>query len=165
MGHKHTRNEQRIRRWQWGTPLTRVRALLRSWLRIPLKRLGIHLVTLVLAILTLSLLYNFTQQVLQSAELERQRTQLEAEVAALRAEITFMEGNVAYAQSDVYVELIARDQLGFAREGDIVVRPQIAEATPTPEPEEPPETIPEPVVEPNWQRWLEAFQAPGDYKH
>jgi cell division protein FtsB len=135
------------------------RSALTAWMRIPLKRSGIHLVTLALGLLTISLLINFVNQVIQSANLEDKRTQLEAEVAQLEGETARLSAAVEYAESDVHVERIAREQLGYAREGDIVVLPRYLAPTPTPEPAaDAPAVAPEvQPAEPNWQRWWHVF--------
>jgi cell division protein FtsB len=138
-----------------------------AWLRIPLKQSGMHLVTLALALVIVSLLINFINQVIQSANLEAQRTELQAEVSQLEGEITRLRAAVEYARSDVHVERVAREQLGYAREGDVVILPRYLAATPTPPPA--PEDT-DPMVHPastsktpNWQRWWEAF-APRDQR-
>lgn len=131
---------------------------------MPFKRIVVHVVTLILALLTFSLLYNFIQQVIQSANLETQRAELEADVAQLEAENEYLRGAVAYAESSANVERLARDRLNYAREGDIVVIPQFADPLPTAPMEPSPgadleaiqtSTGPPPV--PNWQRWWQAF--------
>jgi cell division protein FtsB len=103
------------------------------------------------------LIANFVGQVLQSARLEASRAALEAEVDQLTAEQSTLKAGVAYAESDVNVERIAREQLGYARDGDTVILPQVAAATPapTPAPAAAPEPTPSPA--PNWRRWWEAF--------
>ncbi len=129
--------------------------------QLSLKWGGIHLLTLALALLTLSLLINFGGQVLQSARLEARKLSLATEVALLEAENQQLLGAVEYAESDANVERIAREQLGYAREGDIVILPQ--EPLPTPEP---PAAVPTPlppsVSTPNWQRWWLTFFAPDE---
>jgi cell division protein FtsB len=128
--------------------------------RMSPRRWGVHLATLAMALLTLSLLFNFTQQVIQSANLEAERAALEAEVAQLRAENTRMEAAAEHAESDAYVERIARERLGYARAGDIVI---LAQRPPEPEtPAEPEDLAPPPPLAPapNWQGWWDAFTNP-----
>jgi cell division protein FtsB len=137
-----------------------LRATIAAWFRMPLKQSGVHLVTFALALVTVSLLVNFITQVVQSANLEAQRTELEAEVSHLEGEIARLRAAVEYAESDVHVERVAREQLGYAREGDIVVLPRYLAPTPTPTPEQA-DTAAEqaaPTVRAsNWQRWWQAF--------
>lgn len=106
------------------------------------------------------LLVNFVGQVMQSARLEQRRAALEAEVAQIRAENIAFEGAVAFTESDVYVERVAREQLGYAREGDIVILPRLVPpaSAPAPEPAPDPAT---PALAPrppeNWRLWWRAF--------
>lgn len=132
-----------------------VSAFSQFW-NVPLKRSGMHLATVVLVLLTVSLLINFINQVLQSAHLEEKQITLATEVAQLQAENLVLEGAVEYAESDMHVERVAREQLGYAREGDIVVLPQIILTTPTPT-NTLPQVLPTPTPRPNWQRWWDAF--------
>jgi len=124
------------------------------------RRWGVHLATLAMALLTLSLLFNFTQQVIQSANLEAERAALEAEVAQLRAENTQMEAAAEHAESDAYVERIARERLGYAREGDIVILAQRPPEPEAPAEHDDPAALPTPAPAPNWHGWWEAFTAP-----
>jgi cell division protein FtsB len=136
-----------------------VRDAIGSLLRRPLKDSGIHLVTLTLGVLTLSLLYNFTNQVIQSARLEAQRIELEESVAQLEAENFRLQGAVEYAESDAHVERMARERLNYAREGDMVVLPLIPVPTPVAPTaaEDTTEARPKPTPEPNWHGWWGAF--------
>lgn len=116
------------------------------------KQGGLHLIVIILVVLILSLLVSFTHQVIRSNRLEAQRVQLEAEVATLEAETRYLEGAVDYVESDAYVERVAREQLGYAQDGDVVLVPQFVNPTPVP-------ATPTPVpvalapAEPNWWLW------------
>ncbi len=127
-----------------------------EFVTLPFRRGGAYLVTLALALLTLSLLINFGSQVLLSTRLEARRLALATEVADLEAENRQLEGAVQFAESDANVERVAREQLGYTREGDVVVLPQFPLPTPTPAPLPAQESV---VVigEPNWQSWWYAF--------
>jgi cell division protein FtsB len=154
---RYSRLVPRLRLW-WRNLGRRIRVVFARWSRLPLKHSGTHLATLVLALLTLSLLFNFTNQVMQSARLEAKRAELETEVARLEAENNRLEAEVAYVESDSYVERIARERLNYAREGDIVVLPQM----PAPTPAAPPAEVanrpqPRPATDHNWRRWWQAF--------
>lgn len=129
----------------------------RRLMQLSPRQLGVHMFTFALVILTFSLMLNFISQVIQSSTLEARKTQLEAEVARLEAENRELQGAVAYALSDAYVEQAAREQLGYAREGEVVVLPQFppVEAAPQAEPEAAP--IAPPPLAPNWQRWWRAL--------
>jgi cell division protein FtsB len=106
------------------------------------------------------LLSNFVGQVIQNARLEAQRAALAAEVADLRAQNAVLEGAVAFAESDVSVERIAREQLSYARDGDIVLLPQVSPpaSNAPPAPELPAEPAPSTdQTAPNWENWWRAL--------
>lgn len=122
----------------------------------PLKRSGTHLVMLVLIFLIGSLLVHFVHQVMQIARLEAHRVALASEIRQLEAETRQLRGAVEYAESDVYVERIAREQLGYAREGDTVLFPRFLSPPAEPTPVAP-EPLPPPPSQPNWLLWWEAL--------
>lgn len=106
------------------------------------------------------LVANFIGQIMQSASLEARRAELEVEVAQMRADNETLKGAVEFTESDVYIERVAREQLGYAREGDIVILPRLL---PAPAPEasaaaEPPAALPPPT--PNWRLWWQALFPP-----
>lgn len=126
---------------------------------VPLKRSGVHLVTLALVLLSLSLLINFGTQVLQSTRLEARRASLATEVTQLETGNRQLQGEVEFAESNANVERVAREQLGYTREGEIVVLPQFPTPTPVPTTATS-EALPPPVELPNWRRWWAAFFPP-----
>jgi cell division protein FtsB len=110
------------------------------------------------------LVANFVGQVMQSARLESQRAALEAEVAQIETENARLAGAVAFTESDVYVERVARSQLGYAREGDVVVLPRLVAPTAAPASADetaPAEAAPLPAAPENWRLWWEAFFPPA----
>lgn len=125
-----------------------------------LGRSGIHLVTIGLVALSLWLLASFVGQVITSAQMERRKQELQAENAQIEAENEHLKAQVAYAESPVYADRIAREQLGYAREGDTVILPTFPESTtvaiaPTPAP------LPASAPQPNWRGWVQAFFPPA----
>lgn len=116
---------------------------------------------LLMSVLILMLLINFGSQVVQSARLETDRAALETAVEDLRRDNDTLLGAVEYAESDVNVERIAREQLNYARDGDIVILPQVTLPTPTPAPQVA-TPAPLPLPAPNWQRWYGALFPSGD---
>jgi cell division protein FtsB len=120
-----------------------------------------YLFSIVLGLVTVLLigvlLVSFVNQVIQSANLEAQRANLQAEVADLRHANDELRAAVDYAESDVNVERIAREQLGYAREGDIVVLPQLVVPTPAPTPEPPTTAIEVAPPRTNVLRWWDAL--------
>lgn len=122
-----------------------------------LGRSGMRLAMLVLVLITLSLLVNFGEQVVQSARMERQKAELAAEVARLKAENAQLSAAADYAESDVAVERQARELLGYAREGDTVLLTQLPPPQPVSAPAPAPVALaPEPPV-PNWLGWWHAL--------
>ncbi len=103
------------------------------------------------------LIANFIGQVMQSARMETGRVAIQAEVEQLRAEQRTLKGAVDYAESDVNVERIAREQLGYARNGDTVILPQTIAPTPAPVPAAAPAPPPAPAQPSNVRRWWDAF--------
>ncbi len=116
----------------------------------------------VLLLLTFSLVLNFVHQVMQSVALEGQRVTLQTQVALLETRTTALQGAVEYAESDGYVERVAREQLGYARDGDVVVLPHVAAPTPTVEREPAHTAIGTSPAEPNWRQWWRALFRPAD---
>lgn len=150
---EHARRAKRRSSTAWLQKL-RINGL--PWPRSPIRWNGVHGVTLVLAMLTLSLMFNFGSQVIQSAQLEARRASLAAEVAQFATQNQQLLGVVEYAESDANVERVAREQLGYARDGDIVILPQVPLPTPTPTAEKP-SVQPAIIPAPNWQRWWRAL--------
>lgn len=121
--------------------------------------------TLIMLVLGSFFLFSFVNQVIRHAQLEQFREAVRADVTRLKAEKTVLEQQVEYVESNAYAELIAREQLGYARAGDTVLMPtfpdQVVSATDgttltttlvaptTPEPSR--TTVA--AAEPNWLRW------------
>ncbi|NJN19364.1 MAG: hypothetical protein HC822_25485 [Oscillochloris sp.] len=103
------------------------------------------------------LVANFVDQLMLSVRLDEQIVTMEQTVTALATDLNTLRDAVAYAESDVNVERIAREQLGYARDGDVVLLPQLP--TPTLPPLQPPAAA-APAAPPqpdNWQRWWQAL--------
>jgi hypothetical protein len=108
-----------------------------------------RLVALVLVALSLWLLVNFVGQVVISARMDRQIADRHAA----------LKDRVAFAESPAFAEQIAREQLGYTREGDTVILPTLPERKPAPASSAPP-PVPAPAPQPNWRGWLRAFFPP-----
>jgi hypothetical protein len=98
-------------------------------------------------------------QVIASARMDRQIAEKQAEMARIDAENQALKDRLAFAESPAFAEQIAREQLGYAREGDTVILPTLPErpivplaAAPAP--------LPAPAPEPNWQGWVRAIFSP-----
>ena len=123
-------------------------------------RSGARLVALVLVALSLWLLANFVSQVVASARMDRQIAEKQAAMAKAEADLASLKDQVAFAESPAYAEQVAREQLGFAREGDTVIlptlperKPALAAAAPVP--------LPPPAPLPNWRGWMRALFPQG----
>ncbi|MCU0494390.1 MAG: septum formation initiator family protein [Chloroflexaceae bacterium] len=145
--------------WAIGQPLLSLRDALAPHMGQPFRNGTLNLITILLVLLIGSLLINFGTQVVQSSRLESQRLALVAQVGQMQQDNLQLQGLVEYAESDANVERMAREQLAMARDGDVVILPQMqapeerpAAASPSPLP-----TAPE---VPNWRRWWDAFAPP-----
>jgi cell division protein FtsB len=115
-----------------------------------------RLVVLVLVALSLWLLVNFVGQVVAAARMDRQIADRQAENARIEAENQALKDRVSFAESPAYAEQIAREQLGYAREGDTVILPTLPERKAAPVTTAP-APLPAPPAQPNWRGWLRAF--------
>jgi cell division protein FtsB len=79
--------------------------------------------TLIVLVMGVFFLFSFVNQVIRQAQLEQLREEVRADVARLKTENTMLQHNVEYIESNDYAEQIAREQLGYAREGDTVLMP------------------------------------------
>ena len=124
-----------------------------------LGRSGARLVALGLVALSLWLLAQFVTQVIEAARMDHQIAEQQAANARFEAENAALKERVIYAESPAYAEQIAREQLGYAREGDTVLLPTLPEQ-PAAAPAPAPAPLPAPRPEPNWRGWLHAFLSP-----
>lgn len=106
--------------------------------------------------MSLWMLVGFVGQVIASAQLERRRDALQAEVARIEATNVALQRTVEYAESPAYAEQVARDQLGYAREGDTVIFPTIPEAPPA-DADASITPLPPPPPQQNWRLWMQAL--------
>jgi cell division protein FtsB len=119
-------------------------------------RSGARLIALVLVALSLWLLVNFVGQVIASARMDRQIADKQAELTKLEDELAALKDRAAFAESPAYAEQVAREQLGFAREGDTVILPTLPERKAAPAAAAP-APLPAPAPQPNWRGWLRAL--------
>jgi cell division protein FtsB len=126
-----------------------------------LGRSGVRVITIGLVVLSLWLLASFVSQVITSAQMERRKDDLRAEIARLEAANAALKDQVAFAESPVYAEQAAREQLGYAREGDNVILPTFPQSTAVPAIPAP-VTVISPTAEPNWRGWARALFPPAD---
>lgn len=72
----------------------------------------------------------------RSNQLRQEETRLRAEVEQLQRRYQRLEALRDYLNSDEYIELIAREELGLVREGEIGLVVISTAPTPTPEPDQ-----------------------------
>jgi cell division protein FtsB len=126
-----------------------------------LGRPGVALLTLLLVVLSIWSLAGFVGQVISSAQMERRKEELRVEKAQLEAENARLKQQVAEVKSPAYADQIAREQLGYAREGDTVILPTLPQTTPTP-PKPTAQPLPTSAPVPNWRGWMQALFPPAD---
>jgi cell division protein FtsB len=122
---------------------------------------GTAIVSLILLAISCWMLANLVGQVLTGAQLERQRALAEADVGQIGLDNADLKDQVTYAESAGYVEQVAREQLGMARDEDIVILPTFPD-TKAPEATPPPAPIPSPTQQPNWRGWQQALFPPSN---
>lgn len=120
---------------------------------------GVLIATAVLAVLSLWLLVGLVDQVITGTRQDRLIAVREQELATIVAQNDALGTAVAYATSPAYAEQVAREQLGYAREGDTVILPSFSQATPTVV-QPTPAALPTPVAQANWRGWVGAFFPP-----
>lgn len=98
---------------------------------------------------------------IQGYEMRQEARALEARIDELKREYRRLNEELEYYRSDVYIEKVAREELGLVRPGDVAVvvispegRRSSSSLLPTPTPA--PTAVPERDV-PTWQRWLSLF--------
>jgi len=136
-------------------------ARLRQWLA---SRSGLYLISGGIALIAAWVAVGFIGQVTTGAQLERRVETYRAEITAIAATNTAVARMVQYAASPAYAERVARETLGYARDGDVILLPARLQraATPTATIAPAAETTPDdsvalPRQRPNWQRWLDVL--------
>lgn len=114
--------------------------------------------TIIMVVVGALFFYNFINQVVRQAQLEQLQAETLATVAGLEAENNQLREKMQYYESDDYAELIAREQLGYARPGDTVILPTypdrvMSDTTTIVQTGVISDTITPLTAEPNWMRW------------
>jgi cell division protein FtsB len=122
-------------------------------------RSGARLIAFALVALSLWLLVHFIGQVVDGARMDRQIADKQAEIARIEDGNAALKQQVVSAESPAHIEQIAREQLGYAREGDTVILPTLPERTAPPD-AHPSTRLPAAAAEPNWRGWFHAFFPP-----
>lgn len=114
--------------------------------------------TIVMIVVGGLFLFNFLNQVVRQAQLEQFREEIRGEVSQLTTENRALQQSVRYYESNDYAEIIAREQLGYARSGDTVILPTfpdlvISTTTTMTQTTVISDTLNTSDTEPNWVRW------------
>jgi cell division protein FtsB len=133
------------------------------WRRLFSGRRRLSPATIIMVVVFLLFAVNFVNQIIRQAQLEQYRDSLAVEVAEQAVRNAELKREVEYVESSEYAELVAREQLGYARPGDVVMMPtypnQTSESVDTAS------VLPDTVAttpasaQPNWQRWWQFIQS------
>jgi cell division protein FtsB len=134
-------------------------------------RWAIRCVLLFLMLLAGGLMVGFVRMTWTQHQINQASERQRAENEAQRARNAALKGEAEFRESDVYAEQAAREQLGMAREGEVVLLPTIVvPASPSPAPQSSNPAAPasnaaappvEEAVAPNYQRWWQALFPEG----
>lgn len=123
-------------------------------------RWGVRLLFAVLCVLVILLSIGFGRMAWREHELNIVVAQQRAANEAQQARNKALEAEAKYRESDAYVELAARDQLGMARPGETVLLPTMV-TPPLPQPS--PSSATQQTgstrakTQPNYKRWWDAL--------
>ncbi len=107
------------------------------------------LINLIILILGLFLIVNLTRSIWELLGAGDRIKEAEEKVAQLRLKNDELKKRFSEVQSPAYLEKIAREKLGLAKEGEVVVI--LPPYQPAPAPQESQENLP------NWQKWWNLF--------
>jgi cell division protein FtsB len=142
------------RRFQLRLPRPRLPALSEDWH----VRVGMIIVGLILTSLTVYFVFQFVSLVWQGKQQEQEIARGQTAIALQQEQNRRLKEELEYAESDAYVEKMARERLGMARDGEVILIPEIVVRTQTPLPavaRQP--AAPAPAGVSNWRRWLAAL--------
>ena len=122
--------------------------------RMPFGRRRVSPAIVILTIAGVLFAVNFIQQVVRQAQLEAYRERVMQDIAALESTNAELLAQAEYFESDDYAELVAREQFGYAREGDVVLMPTFPERGVLDVPAPSPTTNQIITPQPNWMDWF-----------
>jgi len=131
-----------------------------------IERGALVLVLLALLVLAGGLLVGVVRMAWQEHQINRSIERQQAQNAQQAERNLQLQGAADFAESDVAAELAARERLGMARDGEMVLLPTVVlPIAPTGVPSEAPASVaentpPEIVAQTNPSRWFQAF-SPG----
>lgn len=133
------------------------------WRRLFSGRRRISPTAVVMAVIFIVFSVNFVNQIIRQAQLEQYRDTLALEVAQQTTRNAQIKQQVEYVESSEYAELVAREQLGFARPGDVVMMPtypnQTSESADAATILQDTPAIDTGPAQPNWKRWWQFIQS------
>lgn len=133
------------------------------WRRLFSGRRRISPTAIIMVVVFLLFSINFVNQIIRQAQLEQYRDTLALEVAQQTARNAQIKQQVEYVESSEYAELVAREQLGYARPGDMVMMPtypnQTSESVDSATIAQDAATTVAAPPQPNWQRWWQFIQS------
>jgi cell division protein FtsB len=105
-------------------------------------------------------LYATGEKALQNYAENQQREALFVETVALREENLRLQDEIRRARTDAAIEAVAREQLGYVKDGDHAV--VLTGTAPTPPDGATPEPTASPLTRvPPWRQWLDYFFGPA----
>lgn len=129
-------------------------------------RWGTRLILLFLMLLAGGLMVGFVRMTWTQHQINQASERQRAENESQRARNAALKGQAEFRESDVFAEQAAREQLGMAREGEVVLLPTIvipAAPPPSAQSTNPAAPVPEAAaaveedIAPNYQRWWQAL--------
>lgn len=130
-------------------------------------RWGTRLILLFLMLLAGGLMVGFVRMTWTQHQINQASERQRAENESQRAHNAALKGQAEFRESDVFAEQAAREQLGMAREGEVVLLPTIViPAAPPPSAQSTNPAAPAPEaaaaaaaeeIAPNYQRWWQAL--------
>jgi cell division protein FtsB len=116
-----------------------------------------QIVTIVVATMAISMIVDFGRKATANYRIRREEIGLEQEVAAERDKHEELLARREYVQTDKYVEQVAREELKWVRQGEIVIVPVPITRQPLPTPGTPPAPARLLESELHWQKWWALF--------
>ncbi len=108
-----------------------------------------QLISLIILIAGLFLIVNLTRSIKELLDAGNRTKEAENQLAELKNQNDNLKKNLSEVESPSYLEKMAREKLGLAREGEVVV------IMPSPQ-----ETVSSVISQenlPNWKKWLSLF--------
>jgi cell division protein FtsB len=116
-----------------------------------------QIIIIVVATMAISMIVDFGRKATANYRVQREEIRLEQETATEKAQHEALLARKEYVQTDEYIEHVAREELKWVRQGEIVVVPIPLNSKPLPTPE-PSLALSKPLQgESHWQEWWTLF--------